>query len=55
MRENPGFNNRYARMFALKMLANYTKTGYEFQQDKPQAWKQESTYFNQKLLVVEIP
>ena len=30
LRENPGFTTRHARTFALKMLANYTKTGYEF-------------------------
>lgn len=39
LRENPGFQKRHARMFALKMLANYTKTGYEFQQENPLAWK----------------
>lgn len=30
LRENPGYEKKYARTFALKMLANYTKIGNEY-------------------------
>lgn len=55
LRENPGYHSKYARTFALKMLANYTKIGYEYQVSESPGWKNEAIFFNQKLLVVEIP
>jgi hypothetical protein len=54
LRENPGLNDRMARTFALKMLANYTKVSNQPFKDY-KAWQREAKYFNAQLLVVEIP
>jgi len=54
LRENPGFSEKTARMFALKMLANYTRISNEYYKDF-KILKEEAEYFNPKLLLVEIP
>jgi hypothetical protein len=55
IRENPGFEQKYGRTFALKMIANFTKVAYEYQKTNLPGWKNETEFFNPKFFEVEIP
>jgi hypothetical protein len=56
LRGNKGLCPKINREIALNLLENYTRAGqYMLKGYGESAWIQEQRYFDQKLLIVEIP